>query len=237
MLNDESAFTPATELRRLIAAKAISPVELVELYLRRIERLDSRLHSYLTVVRDQALAAATAAEAAVMQGEELGALHGIPISIKDLELTQGIRSTSGSLAFRDRVPEQDSLVVERVRRAGAIILGKTNTPEFGLSATTRNRLGDDCRNPWDPDGTSGGSSGGAAAALAAGLCALATGTDGGGSIRIPASFCGVYGLKPTQGRVPRYPAAVPPVANQLSQPGPIARTVADVALLLRVLAG
>jgi len=237
MIEDQLAFTPATQLGELIATKAISPVELVDLYLSRIQRLDGRLNSYITVDSDGALRAAREAEAAVQRGDALGPLHGIPVSVKDLELTRGLTTTGGSLVFKDRVPEQDSLVVERLRKAGAIILGKTNTPEFGLSGTTENRLGDACRNPWDPNRTSGGSSGGAAAAVAAGLCALATGTDGGGSIRIPASFCGVYGLKPTQGRVPRYPAAVPAVANQLSQPGPISRTVADAALLLGVLAG
>ncbi len=237
MADQELTFKPATELRRLIAERVVSPVELVDLYLTRIERLDGRLNSYLTVASDQARAAAREAEAAIMRGGPLGPLHGLPISIKDLEMTDGIRTTSGSLVFKDRVPQQDSIVVERVRAAGAIILGKTNTPEFGLSGTTENRLGDACRNPWDPSRTAGGSSGGAAASVAAGLCALATGTDGGGSIRIPASFCGTFGIKGTQGRVPRYPAALPAVANQLSQPGPITRTVADAALLLQVLAG
>jgi aspartyl-tRNA(Asn)/glutamyl-tRNA(Gln) amidotransferase subunit A len=237
VLDENLAFTPATELRDLIAAKAISPVELTELYLDRIERLDGTLNSYLTVAADSARETARLAEAAVLRGDKLGPLHGIPVSVKDLELTRGIRTTGGSLAFKDRVPEQDSLVVERLRQAGAIIVGKTNTPEFGLSGTTENRLGDACRNPWDPTRTSGGSSGGAAAALAAGLCAISTGTDGGGSIRIPASFCGVYGLKPTQGRIPRFPTPVPPIANHLSQPGPISRTVADAALLMSVLAG
>jgi len=237
MLSDDIAFTPATELRRLIGAKQVSPVELVDLYLRRIERLDGTLHSYLTVAADQAFEAAKAAEAAVSQGGALGPLHGVPISIKDLEPTRGIRTTGGSLVFEHRIPDRDSIVVERVRASGAIILGKTNKPEFGLLGTTENRLGEGCRNPWDPERTSGGSSGGAASALAAGLCALATGTDGGGSIRIPASFCGVYGIKPQLGRVPRGPLPASAPGNQLSHPGPIARTVADAALLLSILAG
>lgn len=237
MLTDDTAFTPATELRRLIGAKQVSPVELVDLYLRRIERLDGTLHSYLTVAAEQALAAAKAAEAAVVRGDTLRLLHGVPISIKDLEPTRGIRTTGGSLVFEHRIPDKDSIVVERVRASGAIILGKTNTPEFGLLGTTENRLSEDCRNPWDPERTSGGSSGGAASALAAGLCAIATGTDGGGSIRIPASFCGVYGIKPQLGRVPRGPLPASAPGNQLSHPGPIARTVADAALLLSVLAG
>ena len=138
----------------------------------------------------------------------------------------------GSALFRDRIPDIDSIVVERVKASGAIILGKTNTPEFGLSGTTENKLGEPCRNPWNTERTPGGSSGGAAAALAAGLCSLSTGSDGGGSVRIPASFSGLFGIKPTQGRVPRYGGYGGPAANHFSQPGPITRTVADSALLL-----
>ena len=237
LMDNELCFAPATVLGRLIRHREISIVELVELFLRRIEELNPRLNAYLAVCPDQALTAAREAQRAVQQGQPLGPLHGIPLSIKDLELTRGIPTTVGSLLFRDRVPEVDSVVVERVRQAGAIILGKTNTPEFGLSGTTENRLGDACRNPWNPERTPGGSSGGAAAALAAGLCTLATGTDGGGSIRIPASFTGTFGIKPSQGRVPRYGGYGRPSANQLSQSGPLSRTVADSALLLQVLAG
>ena len=237
-MDDNIAFAPASEQRQLIAGREISPVELTELYFRRIDELDSRLNSYLTLVRDEAVQTAKAAEKAVTRSEALGDLHGLPISIKDLEMTRGIRTTGGSLAFSDRVPDEDSIVVERVRRAGAIILGKTNTPEFGLLGLTENRLGDHCRNPWNTERTSGGSSGGAGAAVVAGLCSLATGSDGGGSIRIPASFCGVYGIKPTLGRVPRYAGAnAPALANHFSQSGPMTRTVRDSALLLQVLAG
>ena len=236
--NDDLAFTSTTELRALIASGEVSPVEVTELYLRRIERLDSQLNSYLTVTADHALDSARQAEEAVARGDDLGPLHGVPISIKDLELTKGLRTTGGSLAFRDRVPDEDSAVVERVRAAGAVILGKTNTPEFGLLGHTQNLLGDHCRNPWNTERTSGGSSGGAGAAVAAGLCSLATGSDGGGSIRIPSSFCGVYGIKPTQHRVPLYagPASMG-VYNMFSQSGPMTRTVADSAVLLQVLAG
>ena len=238
MTDNELAFAPATELRDLISNKQVSPVELTKLYLDRIGDLNPRLNAYLTVTADEAMDAARHAEEAVQRGDELGPLHGLPISIKDLELTKGIRTTSGSLAYADRVPTEDSIVVERVRDAGAIILGKTNTPEFGLLGETRNRLGDHCRNPWNTERTTGGSSGGAGASVIAGLCALATGSDGGGSIRIPSSFCGVYGIKPTQGRVPRYSgAAAPKLANQTSQSGPMTRTVRDSALLLQVLAG
>ncbi len=237
-MDEKLAFAPASELRTLVATKQVSPVELTELYFERIDRLDSKLNAYLTLTRDEAMESARAAEQAVVRGDELGPLHGLPISIKDLEMTKGIRTTGGSLAFKDRVPAEDSIVVERVRKAGAVVLGKTNTPEFGLLGETRNRLGDDCRNPWDVERTSGGSSGGAGAAVVSGLCSRATGRDGGGAVRIPASFCGVYGIKPTQGRVPRYSgisAAI--LANQTSQPGPMSRTVEDSALLLQVLAG
>jgi Asp-tRNA(Asn)/Glu-tRNA(Gln) amidotransferase A subunit family amidase len=238
MRDENLAFMPAAELAALIASKQVSPVEITELYLRRIERLDTQLHAYLTLAYDEAMQSAKAAEAAVLRGEKLAPLHGVPISIKDLELSKGIRTTSGSLAFKDRVPEEDSVVVERVRQAGAIILGKTNTPEFGFRGSTENRLGDACRNPWNPQRTAGGSSGGAAASVAAGLCAVATGSDGGGSIRIPASFCGIYGIKPTQGRVPRYGgASAPVIANQLGQSGPMTRTVCDAAILLQIMAG
>ncbi|MFQ5934074.1 MAG: amidase [Dehalococcoidia bacterium] len=237
-MDEELAFLPASELRELIAAKQVSPVEVTKLYFDRIERLDSRFNSYLTLTRDEAIKAAQAAEDAVAREEALGPLHGLPISIKDLEMTKGIRTTGGSLVFRERVPDEDSIVVERVRKAGGVILGKTNTPEFGLLGETRNRLGDHCRNPWNTERTTGGSSGGAGASVIAGLCSLATGSDGGGSIRIPCSFCGVYGIKPTQGRVPRYAGATAPVvANQTSQSGPMTRTVRDSAALLQVLAG
>ena len=236
--NDDLAFTSTTELRALIASGQVSPVEVTELYLSRIDRLDSRLNSYLTVTADHAIDSARRAEAAVARGDALGPLHGVPISIKDLELTRGIRTTGGSLAFRDRVPDEDSIVVERVRASGAVILGKTNTPEFGLLGHTQNLLGDHCRNPWNTERTSGGSSGGAGAAVAAGLCSLATGSDGGGSIRIPSSFCGVYGIKPTQHRVPMYAgAASAGVFNMFSQSGPMTRTVADSAVLLQAMAG
>ena len=236
-MSQELAFTPATELRQLIDSRQVSCVEMTELFYRRIEEFNPRLNAYLTLCPEQALAAAAAADAATQQGETPGPLHGIPLSVKDLEMTKDLRTTLGSALFRDRTPDLDSVVVERVRAAGAIILGKTNTPEFGLSGTTENRLGDACRNPWDPERTPGGSSGGAAAALASGLCTLATGSDGGGSIRIPASFSGVFGIKPTQGRVPRYGGYGFPAANHFSQSGPMSRTVADTALLLQVLAG
>ena len=233
------AFAPAWKVRDMVASKEVSPRELVDLFLDRIDSLDPKLNSYLTVTADLARETAAKAEAAVARGDDLGPLHGVPISIKDLEFSKGIRSTMGCYVFRDHVPDEDSVAVERVRQAGAIILGKTNTPEFGQSGTTENLLGDACRNPWNTERTSGGSSGGAGAALIAGLCSLATGSDGGGSIRIPASFCGVYGIKPTQLRVPRYGSVGrgPATANLFSQSGPMSRTVKDSAILLQVLSG
>ena len=237
-IDQSLAFAPATQLHNLIATKQITSVELTELYLSRIERLDGQLNAYLTLTPEIALAQAKRADDATARGESLGPLHGVPISIKDLEMTKGVRTTSGSLVFADRMPDEDSVVVERVLNTGAVMLGKTNTPEFGHRGTTENLLGPPCRNPWNTDCTPGGSSGGAAAALLAGLCAISTGSDGGGSIRIPASFCGVYGIKPTQGRVPRYAGrSAQVVANQLSQPGPITHTVRDAAMLLQTLAG
>ena len=236
-MDSQLAFASAAEIRRLIADEEVSSVELTELFYRRIEQFNPQLNAYLTLCPDQALAAAQAADDAVRNGDDLGPLHGIPISIKDLEMTKEVRTTLGSAIYRDRVPDIDSIVVERVKAAGAVILGKTNTPEFGQSGTTENLLGDPCRNPWNPDYTPGGSSGGAAAALAAGLCTLATGSDGGGSIRIPSSFSAVTGIKPSQGRVPRYGGYGGPAVNHFSQSGPMSRTVRDTALLLQVLAG
>ena len=168
----------------------------------------------------------------------LGPLHGLPIPIKESQNAAGMSASLGSVVFRDRVAEADSVVVERLRRAGAIILGKTNLSEFGMVGTCENTVSDLGRNPWNPDRTPGGSSAGAAAAVAAGLCPAATGSDGGGSIRIPAHFCGVYGIKPTLGRVSGYSGVSgPPMPNIFGQNGPLTRTVGDAALLLQILAG
>ena len=237
MADRDLAFTPAHELSEMVTRKAVSPIELTELYLRRIEELDPKLNAFLTITGDEAMDAARSAEEAAAGDGKRGPLHGIPISVKDLEATAGVRTTFGSLIFEDHVPDSDSGTVERVREAGAIILGKTNTPEFGMRGTTENRLGDPCRNPWDTARTPGGSSGGATAALAAGLCPLATASDAGGSVRIPGSFTGVYGIKPTLGRVPRFGGVARPAPNPVAQPGPMARTVRDTAMLLQVMAG
>lgn len=237
-MDEQLIFKPATELAELIANKQVSPVELVDTYLERIDKLDPKLNSYLTLMSDEARKSAKVAEEAVTKGDELGPLHGVPISVKDLQMTKGVRSTGGSLGYKDRIPEADAAVIEKVRESGAIILGKTNTPEFGLLGASENRLGEECRNPWNPERTSGGSSGGAASSLAAGLCAIATGGDGGGSVRIPASFCGLYGIKPTQGRISNFAGAPStPIANVTSQQGPISRTVQDSVVLLQAMAG
>ena len=237
MPDDDLAFASAMDIKQMIGSKQVSIVELTEMFLRRIEAFNPKLNAYLTVTGEEAVASAQGAQEALQKGQAVGPLHGIPISIKDLEITNDIRSTMGSAIFKDHVPTQDSVVVERVRKAGAIILGKTNTPEFGASGTTENKLGEPCYNPWNTERTAGGSSGGAGAALAAGLCTLASGSDGGGSIRIPSSFCGLFGIKPSQGRVPRYGGVGTPSYNVHSQSGPMSRTVRDSALLLQVMAG
>lgn len=233
--SDDLSFMSATTMAAAIRRRRLSPVEVTGAVLERIGRLNPRLNAYLTTDSEGAMQAARRAEQAVMDGAEVGALHGVPVSIKDLTCTRGLRTTFGSLVHRDHVPDHDAPAVERLRAAGAIILGKTNTPEFGLMGTTENRLGEPCRNPWNTERTTGGSSGGAASAVAAGLGPLALGSDGGGSVRIPSGFCGVFGLKPTFGRVPYHSDFGG--WGTLSVTGPIARTVADAALTFDVMVG
>ena len=177
--SDDLAFMPATAMAAAIRSRKLSPIEVTRAILERIERLNPRLNAYLTVDGEGAMQAARRAEQAVVDGDELGPLHGVPVSVKDLVCTRGLRTTFGSLLHREYVPDHDAGAVERLRAAGAIILGKTNTPEFGLMGSTENRLGEPCRNPWNRERTSGGSSGGAGSAVAAGLGPLALGTDGG----------------------------------------------------------
>lgn len=232
---DALEYTSAWQLAEMVRQRKLSPVELTEHLLRRIERLNPRLNAYLTIASEQAMSAARAAEGALGRGGDVPPLHGVPISIKDLIWTKGIGTTSGSLVYQDFVPGEDAAVVERLRGAGATILGKTNTPELGLSATTENRLRDPCCNPWNPERTSGGSSGGAAAAVASGLGPIGIGSDGGGSIRIPSSFCGVFGFKPTNGLVPRHGGVGG--MELFSTYGPISRTVRDAALCLNLISG
>jgi len=225
-------FLPAIEQARLIRERAVSPVELVTTYLERIELLDERLNAFVTVIADDALAAARQAE----KNAAAGPFHGVPIAIKDLAETKGIRTTFSCGPFAEYVPDIDNAAVRRIREAGFIILGKTNTPEFGTVPQTESELNGICRNPWDTNFTPGGSSGGAAAALAAGLIPVAHGSDGGGSIRIPASCCGLFGIKPTRGRVSNAPRFGEVLAGFATE-GPIARSVSDAAGLLDVMSG
>jgi Asp-tRNA(Asn)/Glu-tRNA(Gln) amidotransferase A subunit family amidase len=235
MGTDDLCWKTARELLRLYRTKDVSPVEVVEATLDRIGRVDPHLHAYCTVTAEAAREAARAAEAATRRGEAPRLLHGVPYSLKDLTPTRGIRTTMGSKIYEHNVPTEDALLVERLRAAGAVLLGKTNTPEFGCKPFTDNRLFEATRNPWSPTHSPGGSSGGAAAAVAAGLGPLAEGSDLAGSIRHPAAWCGVVGFKPSQGRVPRYPT--PTAWNAMSVNGPITRTVADAALMFAAMVG
>ncbi len=231
----ELSFTPAYRLAEMVRRKELSPVELMEATLRRIEALNPRLNAYLTVAAEEARQAAREAENLPRSGAAPGPLHGIPVAIKDLIMTRDMRTTQGSLVYRDFVPETEGTMMQRLRAAGAVIIGKTNTPEFGFSCCTENRLGDACRNPWDTTRNSGGSSGGSAAAVASGMVPLAQGTDGGGSTRIPAGWCGVYGLKASYGRVPKDVQTWG--VSHVSCWDPMTRNVRDAALMLNVMAG
>src|SRR5262247_1382767 len=228
-------FTPATELAAMMRRRTLSPVEIMDAVLARIEALNSRLNAYLTIDAEGAREQAKAAEAAVVRGEILKPLHGLPVSIKDLEPSAGLRCTYGSKFFEHNIADVDGMVTGRVKAAGGIVLGKTNTSHYGYKDMCDNLIGPPCRNPWKLERTSGASSGGAAAAVAAGLGPLAHGSDGAGSIRIPAALCGVFGLKPSFGRVPNWPNADLWAAR--SHNGPMARTVRDAALMLDAIAG
>ena len=234
MSDTDLCFMPATDLAAAIRTKQVSPVEVVNAVLARIEQLNPRLNAFCLVTAEAARQAAQAAEQAVMRGEPLGALHGVPVSIKDLVITKGMRTMRGSKLYEHDVPTEDAPVVERLKAAGAIILGKTTTPEFGFKGVTDSPVTGITRNPWHLERTPGGSSGGAGVAVATGMGPLAVGTDGGGSIRIPSSFCGIYGLKPHLGRVPVYPAST---IGDISHVGPMTRTVRDAALMLNAIAG
>jgi aspartyl-tRNA(Asn)/glutamyl-tRNA(Gln) amidotransferase subunit A len=229
------AWLSATELAALIRRKKVSPVEVVDAVLDRIAALNPRLNAFVTLTDETARREAKAAERTVMKrGARLGPLHGVPFSVKDLVITKGVRTTFGTPLFRDNVPTEDAPIVERLRAAGGIMLGKTNTPAFGWIGATHNLVFGITRNPWNLERTPGGSSGGASAAAAAGLGPIHVGTDGGGSIRIPASCAGIFGHKPSYGRIPTYPVSG---AWSLSHVGPMTRTVADAALVLTVAAG
>lgn len=226
---------PATTQARMLASGELSARELLDATLDRVAELNPVLNAVVSVDEESARAAAAAADEAHAAGRSLGPLHGLPLAVKDLHATAGMRTTFGSPAFADHVPDADELVVARMRAAGAIVFGKTNVPEFGAGSHTFNPVFGLTRNPYAPDRSAGGSSGGAAAALAAGLTSLADGSDMGGSLRNPASFCNVVGHRPSPGRVPAWPAK--DAWFTLGVQGPMGRTVADTALLLSVQAG
>jgi amidase len=235
MSDTELCFLPAVELTRRIRAKQLSAVELLEAHLAQIERINPRVNAIITLVAEQAIAQARAADAALARGDAVGPLHGLPIAHKDLAATKGIRTTSGSPIYTNHVPDHSALIVERIQRAGAITIGKTNVPEFGAGSQTFNPVFGATLNPYDTSKTCGGSSGGAAVALACGMIPIADGSDMGGSLRNPAGYCNVVGLRPAPGRVPSWPTQLG--WSRLSVDGPMARTVADVALLLSAIAG
>ena len=228
---------------RLIKDRKISPVEVVDALLEQIEKVDPVLHAFCTLDAEQAKKTAKKAEEEIMRGESGKAILGVPFAVKDMICTKGVRTTFGSKAYENFYPEEDDVAVARLKEAGAILIGKTNTPEFAYEGVSRNKLFPETVNPWNTDKTSGGSSGGSAVAAAAGMTALTLGNDGGGSVRIPTSFCGVYGIKPTFGRVPLYPGCRDPRYpgcsswETLEAIGPITRKVEDAALMLSVMAG
>lgn len=225
----------AHELAALIKSRAVSPVEVLDAHLAVIERVNPKLNAIVTLAVEAARASARAAEDAVIRGEALGPLHGLPIGVKDVTPTAGIRTTYGSRLYADHVPDHDAEIVRRLKAAGAIVIGKTNTPEFAAGANTVNEVFGATRNPWNVKLSVGGSTGGGAAGLAAGMFPLAEGTDFGGSLRVPAAFCGVVGLRPTPGLTPLYPTALP--WDTLRVSGPMARTAEDVALMLSAVGG
>jgi amidase len=228
-------YRSARELRDLIAARELTAVEVLEAHLARIDEVNPRVNAIVTLVPERALADAAELDARGARGEALGLLHGLPVAIKDLMDTAGIRTTYGSRVFADHVPDRDALIVQRLRAAGAVVVGKTNAPEFGAGSHTFNEVFGATRNPWDLGRSAGGSSGGAAAALAAGMVPIADGSDLGGSIRNPASFCNVAGIRPTAGRV----ASTRPgdAWDPMSLLGPMARSTDDSALMLAAIAG
>lgn len=231
----ELCFLSARELAALIRAKSVSAEEVMRAHLAQIERVNPRVNAMVTLVADQAMKNARRADQAQARGEVLGPLHGLPVAHKDLFETAGIRTTFGSRIFKDNIPDRDAIIVERAKKAGAITIGKANTPEFGAGAQTFNEVFGATANPYDLAKTCGGSSGGSAVALACGMTPLADGSDHASSLRNPAAFCGVVGLRPAPGRVPTAPASNP--WSTMSVDGPMARNVGDLALYLSALAG
>ena len=243
LTTSELASLDAQTIASMVAAKRLSAVEVTEASLAAIGDINPRLHPFVTVDADQAIDSARALEKAIARGEKPGALAGVPVPIKDLVLTRGMRTTFGSRLYEHFVPDQDDIVVERLRAAGAIIIGKTNVSEFGYGGFGHNPLFPTTRNPWNPALTSGGSSAGSAVAVATGIAPIAIGSDGGGSVRLPASFNGLFGMKASMGRVPLWPGCrdenLPGASGweTIEHIGPITRTVADAALMLSVIAG
>lgn len=233
--NSPLNYVDATDLARRIRAKEVSPVEVMQEHLERIGSINSKINA-IVVMNEAAMAQAQEAEAAIMRGERGGALHGVPFTAKEVFDTEGTRTTRGSLLFENRVPKADATSVRRLKEAGAILVGKTNCPEFALSAETVNDLFGRTTNPWNTARTSGGSSGGEAAAISAGLSPLGIGTDLGGSNRLPSHYCNTVGFKPTYGRIP-LTGSWPEIMSRRMHVGPIARSVRDVGLALSVLSG
>ncbi|HEX5940036.1 MAG TPA: amidase family protein, partial [Dehalococcoidia bacterium] len=228
-------FRPATEISEEIRRKQLSSREATQAVLDRIDEVDGKVNAFVTRMDDEALKAAAAADEATARGESHGVLHGVPVSIKDLFEVKGVRCTQGSLLHENTIAEKDSASVARLRRAGAIIVGTTNSPEFGMVGWTDNKVAGRTNNPWNLDRIAGGSSGGAGAAVAAGMAPLGLGSDGGGSIRIPSCFCGIFGHKPTWNLVPKQSGVGG--WSTLSHAGPMTRTVADAALMMDAMAG
>ncbi|MBI3951644.1 MAG: amidase [Acidobacteria bacterium] len=235
MSNAELCTLTIEVLSQRLRQKEVSPIMVVEAYLERIDAMDRQINAYITVMRDQALADACRYEQEILAGEYRGPLHGVPIALKDLYDIGGVPTTAASKIYADRVADEDAPSVARLRKAGAIILGKTNLHEFAYGATTEHSYFGPTRNPWDLERIPGGSSGGSGAAVAAGLCAVATGSDTGGSIRIPAALCGIVGIKPTYGRISC--RGLVPLSWTMDHPGPLTRSVYDAAVMLEAMAG
>jgi aspartyl-tRNA(Asn)/glutamyl-tRNA(Gln) amidotransferase subunit A len=232
---EELISRPISELARLLQKREVSPVEVFDATLQRIHRLQPKLNSFITITEDEGRKAATEAESEISKGQYRGPLHGIPISIKDLFATRGVRTTAGSKVLARWIPDYDATAVARLHQAGMVLVGKAHMHEFAYGVTNDNPHYGPARNPWDPTRVPGGSSGGSAAAVASSQCTASLGSDSGGSIRTPAAVCGVVGLKPTYGRVSRYGAI--PLAWSLDHVGPLAKSVEDAAIMLAAIAG
>ncbi|TFF92288.1 MAG: amidase [Promethearchaeota archaeon] len=236
MNREDIAYMPAFELAEKLQTQTLTSEEVTEIMIERIERLNPIVNAYCTPTFNKAREMAAKADKKIRDGNDHGLLTGIPLSVKDLNWTKGIRTTFGSKLYENFIPDQDDIVVKRLKDAGCVLLGKTNTPEFGFKGVTDNLVFGTTKNPWNLERTSGGSSGGAAVSVATGMAFLAQGSDGGGSIRIPSSLCGLYGLKPTFGRTPNYPSEMI-FGETLGVNGPIVRYVKDAALMLQVMKG